>query len=78
MLVMICFYGPNVDSTVETFESVFRWQLARGEGACVEGLSDIRDPWGTQTTIEDRPGYTLVQVTPAMHDAQSLWKTSVG
>ena len=69
MLVMICFHGAEVDGLVEISESAFRWQLARGEGACVEGLSDICGTWGSQTTIEERPGYTLVQVTPAVHNA---------
>lgn len=40
-----------------------RWQLASGQGACSEGLGDLRAIWNSQTTIEERPGYTLVQVT---------------
>ena len=61
-----CFYqsaSPAVVWKSHTCGAVYRWQLTSSEGACSEGLVDLRGSWDSQTTIDERPGYTLVQAS---------------
>ena len=37
-----------------------------GEGMCEEGLADLQPIWTTQSSLEQRAGYLLVQARPCL------------